>query len=66
MQTERILNHLRSGKTLTSLQALRMFGSMRLAARIQELRDQRIKIKSRMIRSATGKRIASYSLAIKR
>lgn len=63
MQTEMILNHLRSGKTLTSLQALRSFGSLRLAARIQEIRDRRIKVTSRMIKLSTGKRIAVYSIS---
>jgi hypothetical protein len=63
MQTEMILNHLRSGKTLTSLNALQLFGSMRLAARIQEIKDRGIKVNSHMIKLASGKRVAAYELA---
>ena len=38
-QNERIRNYLRSGKAITSLEALHLFGCFRLAARIKELRD---------------------------
>lgn len=34
-----ILNHLERGKDLTALGALNLFGCLRLAARIAELRD---------------------------
>lgn len=37
-QSADILKHLKSGKTLTQLQALKLFGCLRLAARIEELR----------------------------
>ena len=36
-QADRILAHLRSGKTLTARQAFGKFGCMRLAARINEI-----------------------------
>jgi hypothetical protein len=35
-----ILNHLKSGKTLTPLEALQMFGCLRLAARVHDLRNE--------------------------
>ena len=38
-QTDAILAHLQEGKSLTSLQALRLFGCNRLAARIRDLKD---------------------------
>ena len=37
-QNVRILRHLKAGKTITALQALRMFGCMRLSARILDLK----------------------------
>lgn len=38
-QNERILNHLREFGTITPLKALEEYGIMRLASRINELRD---------------------------
>jgi len=38
-QTEKILKYLKRGGTLTSLKALRMFGCLRLAARIYDIRE---------------------------
>jgi hypothetical protein len=37
-QTTQILNHLKEGNTLSPLEALDMFGCLRLGARIWELR----------------------------
>ena len=37
-QRSKILQHLKSGRTITASQALRLFGCSRLAARIEELR----------------------------
>ena len=38
-QTQQILAHMKTGKTITPLQAFQWFGCMRLAARIRDLRD---------------------------
>ena len=38
-QNQQILARLKSGKTITPIQALQQFGCMRLAARIRDLRD---------------------------
>lgn len=38
-QTKQILEYLRTGKKLTPLDALQLFGCFRLSARISELRD---------------------------
>jgi hypothetical protein len=43
-QGERILAHLKSGKTLSAKQAATMFGTYRLGARIMELREAGYKI----------------------
>lgn len=59
-QKNRIFNWLLTGKPLTALQALRMFGCMRLAARIDELRnDDKRDIKTIMVEK-NGKRYAKY------
>lgn len=39
-QTQRILIYLKSGKSLTPIEALQKFGCFRLAARISDLRSQ--------------------------
>jgi len=61
-QTNRILRYLRSGRGITPMSALTRFGCMRLAARIEELKDAGIRINSRMM-SRNGRRFACYSLA---
>ena len=60
-QTNRILRYLRTGRGLTAISALTRFGCMRLAARIEEMRQEGIKVRSRMM-SRNGKRFACYSL----
>lgn len=62
MQNERILRHLRSGKTLTPLQALHRFGCLRLSGRIYELRALGHGIASALVKR-NGKRIAQYRMA---
>jgi hypothetical protein len=71
-QVERILKHLKSGKSITARQARDLYGVDRLAARIHDLRDLPWKpskghynIRTDMITVNTrhGKaRIAKYSL----
>jgi hypothetical protein len=61
-QTNRILRYLKTGRGITPLSALGRFRCMRLAARIEELRDAGIRIHSRMM-NRNGKRFACYSLA---
>jgi len=39
-QTQRILIYLKTGKSLTPIEALQKFGCFRLAARISDLRSQ--------------------------
>lgn len=63
-QNEAIARYLARGKTLTALSALRLFGCLRLAARVDELQRRGFRIKSEMI-SLTGKRVARYSWAKK-
>lgn len=44
MKTEAIKNHLLSGKRLTSLDAVRLFGTIKLTTRISEMRRDGLKI----------------------
>ena len=59
-QKSRILSHLKK-RPITALQALRLYGTLRLAARICELRDQGWGVDTEWV--TTGdKRIAKYRL----
>ncbi len=60
-QETKILKHLKSGKSITPLQALRNYGCMRLGARILELRDKGFNIVTKRI-TRNKKNYASYSL----
>lgn len=53
---------LKAGKTLTSLEALNLFGCMRLASRINDLRKQGLNIHTERIMTTTGKRVTRYSI----
>jgi hypothetical protein len=61
-QKEKILTWLKSGKTLTQLQALKRFQCQALSSRINNLRDDGHKIHTEMIETVTGKWVAQYSL----
>jgi len=61
-QAGRILAYLREGHRITALEALELFGCFRLAARVHELRREGWQIVERTVETATGKRIAEYSL----
>jgi len=63
-QCAKIKDWLESGNTLTSLEALQMFGCFRLASRIHDLRDRGMNIAKTMICGPNGKRYAQYSIAI--
>jgi hypothetical protein len=60
-QTEQILKHLKKGKKLNPLQALKLYGCFRLASRISELRKDGHLIDT--IPTKKGKKVfASYKL----
>lgn len=63
-QTIEILNHLKSGKSLTPLDALQMFGCFRLGARVYDLKKAGHNIISKMISLPNGKKVAEYSLQL--
>lgn len=62
-QADQILNHLRSGKHITPLEALNRFGCFRLCARIYDLKKAGHEIESQMVTLPNGKQVASYRLA---
>ena len=62
-QRLRILSHLRR-RPITALQALNLYGCLRLASRINDLRNQGHSILSTMV-DIKGKRVARYSMGVK-
>ena len=60
-QKNQILGHMRRNKTITPLQALELYGCLRLAARIQNLRDSGYKIATEWVMTPE-KRFARYRL----
>lgn len=62
-QRDQILEHLKSGKTITPLEALNQYGCLRLGARIWDLRRAGFSIGSEMIETVSGKRVARYRMA---
>ena len=60
-QTMQVLAYLKTGKSLTPLQALRRWGIFRLAARVCDLRDGGYDVRCSIVRRG-GKRYAEYRL----
>ena len=60
-QSEAILKDLKSGNTITSLEALQRYGCLRLAAVIHSLRKEGFDVNTKMV-DVKGKTIAEYSL----
>lgn len=56
-----IEQHLRSGKTITPIEALDLYGCFRLGARIWDLKDQGLDIATEIVNNGR-KRYARYSL----
>jgi hypothetical protein len=61
-QTEAILAHLLSGKSITPLDALNEYGCFRLGARVLDLRKEGYNIETEIIHE-NGKHFARYWLA---
>lgn len=59
-QNDQVLNHLRK-KSISSLEAAKLYGIMCLAERIRDLREKGHKILTVMVKE-NGKRFARYSL----
>ena len=61
-QCNMIAAWLEKGYSITSLEALKMFGCMRLASRICDLRDRGMEINTCKIKTETGKWVTEYTL----
>ena len=61
--TDKIAALLNRGRSITAIQALEQFGTMRLAARILDLRDAGMNITTTDIKTPSGKYVAKYKLA---
>lgn len=61
-QTQRILDYMLQGHAITPLDALRLFNSMRLGARIAEIKAKGYLVYSEFITTPSGKKIKQYHL----
>lgn len=61
-QRRLVLEHLESGKSLTSLEALTRFGCLRLASRIAELKKMGFPVGKEMVLVESGAHVAKYFL----
>ena len=61
-QCKRIAAWLKSGRTLTQLEALKLFGCFRLASRVFDLREKGLNIQKRRVTTSTGKTVCEYYL----
>lgn len=59
-QRKRIAEHLKSGNSITPLEALKKFDCFRLASRISEIKKDGLIIRTEMVRETTGKTFARY------
>lgn len=62
-QTSKVLAWLKSGKSITPLEALNEFNCMRLQARIYDIEQLGHKIKREWFTTPSGKQVRKYSLA---
>lgn len=60
-QRERILSHLKSGRTLNPKQAWNLYGCYRLSARIHDLKKAGFDIVTRLVH-VDGNKYAEYSM----
>lgn len=63
-QASKILQYLKSGKKLTPIDALNLFGCFRLGARVWELKQAGHPIQKDMITLPNSKRVAEYRYEI--
>tara|TARA_R110002110_G_scaffold71488_2_gene191061 strand:+ start:96 stop:323 length:228 start_codon:yes stop_codon:yes gene_type:complete len=61
-QGQKILMHLETKGSITPIEALHLYQVFRLAARVEELRQQGYEIETDMRTDLTGKRYACYSI----
>jgi hypothetical protein len=63
-QTQQILTHLKDGKTITPLEALQLYGCLRLGARIFNIRELGYDVNTKIKAVGQHKHVAEYSLHV--
>ena len=63
-QCNQIAQWLHEGKTITQMEALDLCGCFRLASRIHDLRERGENIVVNRVKTANGKSVAQYHLAV--
>jgi hypothetical protein len=61
-QNQMVLNYLKTGKVLTPIEALDLFGCFRLSARVYELKDKGWPIHCKRKALPLGKVVGHYSM----
>ena len=61
-QCNMIADYLQKGYSITSLEALKMFGCMRLASRVHDLKERGLNISKKIITLPNKKRVCEYFL----
>ena len=61
-QNAKIAEYIKQGNSITPLDALNLFGCLRLCARIADLKERGLNIVTERVVTANGKRVASYKL----
>lgn len=61
-QNETILNHMMTGRSISPLEALGLYGVFRLAARVFDLKQMGVDIQTRTKVDINGKQYAEYSI----
>jgi len=61
-QTDRILEYMLTGKSITPLEALNMFGCLRLGARIADIKAKGYLVYSEFVSTPTEKKVKRYYL----
>lgn len=59
-QADRILEHMLAGNTITPMEALRLFGSNRLAARIADIKARGYIVYSEFVTTPSEKKVKRY------
>ncbi len=62
-QNKQIQQHLESGRTITPLDALNLYGCLRLSARIFELRSKGLPVSMRLVCTERNKHVAQYYIS---
>lgn len=65
-QDAQVIRHLMSGKSLTPIEALDLYGSFRLSSIIYRLRYRGYDIRTEMVTIRKGTRVARYTLIQKK